>query len=148
MQIVRGVEMVAVAHPDRRPHLRLVTTEEMNRRRRAELAVMRRRAVAVALVVALLMGLGVLLGRSGGGAAGVVGAAGVAGASAASGGRADATAGPLPVADRAYVVQSGDTMWQIARALQPTGDVRPLVMQLQRARHGAPLRVGERITLP
>lgn len=129
--------MVAVAHADRRGrHLRLVTTEELERRRRVELTMLRRRAAAVGLVVVLLVTLGVLLGRSGGHAGALVGEG------------ADATAGPLPVADRAYVVQPGDTMWHIARALQPTGDVRPLVMQLERARHGAPLRVGERVTLP
>jgi hypothetical protein len=134
--------MVALAHPQRRGrHLRLVTAEEQVRRRQAELAAVRRRAVAVAVVVALLLALGVLLGRTSQHA--VVGGAGAAVGRAA--GRADAV---LPVAQRAYVVQSGDTVWQIARALQPTGDVRPLVTALTRARHGAPLRVGERIVLP
>jgi LysM repeat protein len=130
--------MVALAHPDSRGrHLRLVTADEVARRRQAELLVMRRRAVVVALVVGLLLALGVLLGRSGGHT--VASAGGVA---------ASAGTAPLPVADRAYVVQPGDTLWHIARALQQDGDVRPLVMQLERVRHGAPLRVGERIALP
>jgi hypothetical protein len=47
-----------------------------------------------------------------------------------------------------HVVQPGDTLWVIARALRPTGDVRPLVERLQASRHGQPLRVGETITLP
>jgi nucleoid-associated protein YgaU len=127
--------MVALAHPESpRRHLRLVTAEEFDRRRRAELAVMRRRALVVGVVVALLLALGLLLGRGGGQPSALP-----------AHGTSDAV---LPVADRAYVVQPGDTLWQIARALQPDGDVRPLVAQLQRARHGAPLRVGERITLP
>ena len=47
-----------------------------------------------------------------------------------------------------HVVQPGDTLWVIARAMQPTGDVRPLVDRLEASRHGQPLRVGETITLP
>jgi LysM repeat protein len=121
--------MVALAHPDRR-HLRLVDTDESARRRQAELAALRRRAAAVGLAVAVLVALGVLLGRTGHPPASGYGAA------------------SLPVATRAYVVQPGDTLWGIARALQPTGDVRPLVAQLAKARHGQPLRVGERIALP
>src|SRR5262249_26165640 len=33
----------------------------------------------------------------------------------------------------AYVVQPGDTLWSIARSLQPDGDVRPLVGDLRAA---------------
>ena len=133
--------MVAIAHQDARTRLRLVTADEVARRQQAELAVMRRRAVAVGVVVALLLALGMLLGRTSGGAA----VPGVPGSGAAAGAAATA---PLPVAERAYVVQPGDTVWEIARALQPDGDVRPLVSELQRARQGRPLRVGERISLP
>ena len=52
------------------------------------------------------------------------------------------------VAERTYVVQPGDTMWGIARAAQPRGDVRPLVDRLAAERRGRPLRVGERIVVP
>lgn len=52
--------------------------------------------------------------------------------------------GPEPVV---YVVQPGDTLWSIARRLQPTGDVRPLVHRLERANGGARLQVGDRLTL-
>jgi nucleoid-associated protein YgaU len=52
--------------------------------------------------------------------------------------------GPEPVV---YVVQPGDTLWSIARQVQPTGDVRPLVERLERANHGARLQVGDRLTL-
>jgi len=47
-----------------------------------------------------------------------------------------------------HVVQTGDTLWTIARAAQPEGDVRPLVQALAASRRGAPLQVGEKITVP
>ena len=61
---------------------------------------------------------------------------------------ADPVAGALPVAEVSYVVQPGDTLWHIARQLQPVGDIRPLVQQLDADRGGAPLRAGEQLVLP
>ncbi|MDQ1423189.1 MAG: hypothetical protein QOD72_687 [Acidimicrobiaceae bacterium] len=52
--------------------------------------------------------------------------------------------GPEPVV---YVVQPGDTLWSIARQVQPTGDVRRLVERLERDNHGARLQVGDRLML-
>ncbi|MBA3655382.1 MAG: LysM peptidoglycan-binding domain-containing protein [Actinobacteria bacterium] len=52
------------------------------------------------------------------------------------------------VATHIHVVAPGDTLWTIARAAQPTGDVRPLVHQLAGLRRGAPLQVGERVSVP
>ena len=52
------------------------------------------------------------------------------------------------LARQVHIVQPGDTLWSIARAMRTTGDVRALVQQLADARHGAPLQVGERIELP
>ncbi len=47
-----------------------------------------------------------------------------------------------------YVVQPGDTFWDIARRLEPSGDPRPLVARLVAA-HGSPVLVaGERLALP
>lgn len=46
-----------------------------------------------------------------------------------------------------WVVRSGDTPWSIARAVQPQGDVRPLVSEIERSLNGEPLRVGQRITI-
>jgi len=46
-----------------------------------------------------------------------------------------------------HVVQPGDTLWQIARDVQPGGDVRTLVDRLTKARHGRPLQVGEVIAV-
>ena len=54
----------------------------------------------------------------------------------------------VPVAQRAYVVQPGDTLWTIARSLQPSGDVRPLVDRLAAQSRGRPLRPGERVVVP
>src|SRR5207248_2498734 len=50
-----------------------------------------------------------------------------------------------PVASNVVVVQSGDTLWSIARRLQPTGDVRPLVDRLAAAHGHGPLQPGERL---
>jgi hypothetical protein len=53
-----------------------------------------------------------------------------------------------PVAAETYVVHPGDTLWSIARRMQPSGDVRPLVDRLAASRHGAPLHPGDRIARP
>ena len=45
-------------------------------------------------------------------------------------------------------VQPGDTLWSIARSVQPDGDIRPLVDELLSARGGRPLQVGEELTVP
>ena len=92
----------------------------------------RRRAVAVLVVVtgltALLLVVHGLLASFGGG---------------------PLTASERPGAPAAvYVVQPGDTFWEIARRLDPTGDPRPLVARLVAA-HGSPVLVpGERLALP
>ena len=45
-------------------------------------------------------------------------------------------------------VQPGDTIWSIARQIQPKGDVRPLVDRLLTTRAGRPLQVGEEVSVP
>lgn len=57
-------------------------------------------------------------------------------------------ASPVLVSERVHIVQPGDTLWTIARSLQPEGDVRRVVHQLAAQRDGAALHVGERIALP
>ena len=65
---------------------------------------------------------------------------------------ADATTGSAATAARravsAYVVQPGDTLWSIARHLQPEGDLRPLVDQLVDLNGGTDLAVGQRLPIP
>jgi len=48
----------------------------------------------------------------------------------------------------AYVVQPGDTLWSVARSLQPEGDLRPLVRGLSQANGGAALAIGQVLALP
>jgi len=48
---------------------------------------------------------------------------------------------------RVVVVQPGDTVWTIARAVQPDGDVRPLVDSLLSAHPGG-LQPGDRLLVP
>ncbi len=76
----------------------------------------------------------------------VLGKALIGGLSAGSGSGAP---GPMvPASQRSYVVGPGDTLWAIARSVEPRGDVRPVVDRLAQGRRGRPLRVGERIVLP
>jgi nucleoid-associated protein YgaU len=92
----------------------------------------RRRAVALLVVLsvaaALILSVQALLGSSGRGSV------------AASQAPAERPA--------AYVVQPGDTFWEIARRLRPHDDPRPLVARMV-AEHGSPVLVaGERLPLP
>lgn len=61
---------------------------------------------------------------------------------------ASAPTGANVVAGPFVVAQPGDTLWSLAREVQPSGDVRPLVAQLARAHGGSALRAGDRIALP
>lgn len=94
----------------------------------------RRRRAAVAAVLGGTLFMGGL----------AVGALSDTGAPAIGSGSAEA---PEPIARSTYVVQPGDTLWTIARRIQPTGDVRPLVDRLADAHGGGALQVGDRITL-
>ncbi|HEX3621795.1 MAG TPA: LysM domain-containing protein [Acidimicrobiales bacterium] len=92
----------------------------------------RRRAAAAALVLGLLMALVI----------GVHSLLGSVGGAASASSRGVAVAGPV------HVVQPGDTFWDIARALRPNDDPRPLVARLVAAHGSAVLVVGQRIPLP
>jgi len=47
-----------------------------------------------------------------------------------------------------HVVQPGDTLWSIARDVQPSADVRLTVDRLVALNGGAPLQVGQELVLP
>ena len=98
----------------------------------------RRRLFVAALALVALVALGLVLGALGGGPL-----------TASEASSPDVITLPLEtVSASTHVVVSGDTLWSIARHLQPEGDVRPLVDALAAARDGRPLQVGERIRLP
>ncbi len=93
----------------------------------------RRRLVAGLVVAGLLLAAWAALGALGG-------ALTASGRSApALGSRASTTV---------VEVAPGDTLWTIARRIQPSGDVRPLVDRLAAAHGGTVLQVGERLVVP
>ena len=47
-----------------------------------------------------------------------------------------------------YVVKRGDTLWVVARALKPTGDVTPTMRRLIELNGGPSLEVGQVVVLP
>jgi Tfp pilus assembly protein FimV len=51
------------------------------------------------------------------------------------------------VEGQVYVVQPGDTLWTIAAALAPGGDLRPVVDRLRAANGDAMLEPGQRLVL-
>ena len=126
--------MAAITHPG-------FTFELPSRRplvRRHPAAVYRRRRLLVAALF-----LGALLAGSW-----VLGALGGGPLTASEAGPSAVELEMAPVSQATHVVQPGDTLWSIARALVPEGDVRPVVDSLAAHRNGRPLQVGERITLP
>ena len=63
---------------------------------------------------------------------------------------ASVQAEPRPVAVASYVVQPGDTLWKIARQLDPSGDARAGVDRLMRLNrlHSGTLHAGRTLQLP
>ena len=100
----------------------------------------RRRLLAAGLllllIAAVLMAAQSTLAGTGGGPLTTTGAAAVG-------------TGPMTPADAAiWVVRPGDTLWSIARSLDPNGDVRPLVDRLSSEVHGGDIYPGETIAIP
>ena len=86
----------------------------------------RRRLVAVALVVGVVLGL-LSFGREAG---------------------ANRTAEAEAAAAVTVIVQPGDTLWDIARTLAPGDDPRPLADALSDLAGGTSLQPGQRIVVP
>ncbi len=103
-------------------------------RRQPSAAVRRWRAVLVLSAIAVC---GTLLG------AGSLAGAGQATELSPSAISQAAAPSPAPV----HIVQPGDTLWSVARGLQPDGDVRPLVARLRASSGGGPLVPGQRLRL-
>lgn len=115
-----------------RPHLRVLQGGRAPAQRRQAAVYRRRRAVALVLVATLvatllLLASAVLAGSAGGGT-------------------------PSPAAGTAsaevHVVRPGETLWSIARQLDPRGDVRLTVDRLADLNGSAPIVVGQRLVLP
>ncbi len=89
-------------------------------------------AVLVLLLVTLWFGLQAALGRIGGRPLAITGAPG----------------GSELVTSRVWIVRPGDTLWSIAKAVDPQGDVRPLVDRLAGELRSTVLYPGESVPLP
>lgn len=82
-----------------------------------------------------------------------IGANGLGGPVDSLGDRGGPLTTPIPAASSEglvvpYTVRSGDTLWSIARSVQPEGDVRPLVDRILVMRGDRPLQVGEGLMIP
>jgi hypothetical protein len=99
----------------------------------------RRIGVAVGLVVAMVVAWLAVMGA-------VSLVQGPATASTPEAAPPAAAAAPID-ATATYVVRPGDTLWTIARGLEPEGDIRPLVDELADRAGGASLEAGQRIDL-
>ena len=60
----------------------------------------------------------------------------------------ESAAGESLTAGQVVIVKPGDTLWSIARKMQPTGDVRPLVDRIATLNNGYGLTAGQALLLP
>jgi len=60
----------------------------------------------------------------------------------------ESAAGESLAAGQIVIVKPGDTLWSIARKMQPTGDVRPLVDRIATLNNGHALIAGQALLLP
>ena len=130
----------------RRPQLRLVAPlgdEAPTGAGRVSAARRPIAAIAGGLLLALLVSFAVL------------GVLNLLGADAAASGPVSTAVATHPIGTGAHtppapvevVVQPGDTLWSIARSIQPTGDVRQLVDRLAVRAGGAAVASGQRLDL-
>jgi hypothetical protein len=59
-----------------------------------------------------------------------------------------APGGSEPASVRVWTVRPGDTLWSIAEAVDPRGDVRPLVDRMAAELGGTTLYPGESVSVP
>ena len=139
-----GIPASAGAARTVRPDLRLVPDAEVrgpsprqSAQRSTSAAVYRRRRIVATLIavpVAVLVAVGVSVGTER--AFGALGSlAGLA---------APTTAGEVPATS--YVVEPGDTLWDVAQRVAPGSDARPVVDALVEARGTSAVAPGETIT--
>ena len=140
MAVALQIEPIGVEWAPRPMRLRVVEDGRPSRH-----VYRRRRLVVVSLLVSMIILLGLAVRA---------GAAVLGGAPASTPGLRPGAATPgrfggqVLVAGGLYVVQPGDTLWNLAHALQPSGDLSAVVWKLERLNGGAELRVGERIVVP
>jgi hypothetical protein len=127
------------AYPAARPALRLVTTDGRTVEAPVSLGLTPAHVVAAVIGLALVVLLSIAVSTGA-----LAGLAPAPAGSAASGPAAAGAAGPTTE----LTVEAGDTFWSIARHLQPTGDVRPLVDELIDLNGTTMLQPGARITVP
>lgn len=127
-----------VLAPARRPDLRLVQGGLRPARPRSPFPVATAAALASFLIVLAVMLGAIAIGR------------GALSALAPAPGPPAAAAAPSSngVTGSSVRVRAGDTIWSIARRLQPTGEVRPLVDRLVAANGSAAIRAGDRLIIP
>jgi hypothetical protein len=128
------------ARPASRPALRLVSAHD-GRPVGAPVSLGFTGAHLAGAVAALLLAMVLALAIGNGAFAAL--APGPAGSPAAASAGGSAPAGTTQV-----TVEAGDTLWSIARRVQPTGDVRPLVDQLLATYGSAPLQPGQQVAVP
>lgn len=123
---------VPPGRPPARPALRVIEGGRGPGARARRAQYRRRRVVALLLLVAvvstaILLANAVLAGSAGGGTP---------------------TSAPGSSAPAVHVVQPGDTLWSIARSIDPDGDVRVTVDRLAALNGRGPLQVGQQLVLP
>lgn len=150
-------EGMAAPEPiDERPALRVIPggrDAALRQRQRPEVYHQRRVTVLVVLSLVLVLAAAALDGRL------ELGPAPASPAARVDAGADAAPALPDPVApqvgaprsstggEAVYVVQPGDTLWDIARSLDADGDIRALVDELAERAGPGPLEAGARIDL-
>lgn len=138
MAAVIGTLRLPLAADSPRPALRLIPGGHPARPTPAGAGVRLPVVVAVAVLLVLVVAGVLALGR--GAFTGLAPAPpSAATASAPAGGS---------LGGRRVVVRSGDTLWSIARRLQPNGDVRSLVDRLVIANGSSTVWPGDRIAVP